>query len=126
MPPQDQLSVRHRHRLESIRDSRRRSFGPWASRSVSSARLKGIGPHVPFNNLDDHLRVVNWMKASADMHFAADGVPHLMHNMIVRTRERTMAAGPGSWIIGGAPGVFYPRKPDIVEATHKPAETTSH
>ena len=121
----DQLSVRHRHRLGSIRDSRRRSFGPWASRSVSARRLKGIGPYVPFNNLDDYLRVVNWMKASADTHPLADGAPYSTHNMIVRTPERTMAASPGGWIIGGARGELYPCKPDIVEATHEPAETTS-
>ena len=121
----DQLSVRHGHRLESIRDSRRRSFGPWASRSVSARRLKGIGPYVPFNNLDDYLRVVNWMKASADTHPLADGAPYSTHNMIVRTPERTMAASPGGWIIGGAQGEFYPCKPDTVEASREPAETTS-
>jgi hypothetical protein len=122
---QDQLSVRHRHRVGSIRDSRRRSFGSWAGRSVSARRLKGIGPYVSFNNLDDYLRVVNWMKASADTRPLADGAPYSTRNMIVRTPERTVAAGPRGWFIGGAQGELYPCKPDIIEASREPAETTS-
>lgn len=40
----------------------------------------------------------------------------------IETLEGTMNAQPGDWIIRGVQGEFYPCKPDIFEATYKPAQ----
>lgn len=37
----------------------------------------------------------------------------------IRTLEGTMLTSPGSWIIKGVKGEFYPCKPDIFEATYE-------
>lgn len=37
------------------------------------------------------------------------------------TREGTMTAESGDWIIKGVAGEYYPCKPDIFEATYDPA-----
>ena len=41
----------------------------------------------------------------------------------IKTREGTMVASPGDWIIKGVAGEFYPCKPDIFAATYEPMET---
>lgn len=38
----------------------------------------------------------------------------------ITTREGTMFAEPGDWIIRGVKGEFYPCKPDIFAATYDP------
>ena len=38
----------------------------------------------------------------------------------IRTPEGEMLALPGDWVIKGVHGEFYPRKPDIFEATYEP------
>jgi hypothetical protein len=42
------------------------------------------------------------------------GVVHIV------TREGTMRAEPGDWIIRGVKGEFYPCKPDIFGVTYEP------
>jgi hypothetical protein len=37
----------------------------------------------------------------------------------IRTKEGTMIADPGDWIICGIQGEFYPCKPDIFDATYE-------
>ena len=39
----------------------------------------------------------------------------------IKTREGTMKAVPGDWIICGVASEFYPCKPDIFEETYEPA-----
>lgn len=39
--------------------------------------------------------------------------------ILIKTREGTMRADPGDWIIRGVQGEFYPCKPDIFEATYE-------
>ncbi len=39
----------------------------------------------------------------------------------IETREGTMRADVGDWIIRGVQGEFYPCKPDIFDATYEPA-----
>ena len=43
----------------------------------------------------------------------------------VYTLEGIMAADVGDWIIKGVKNEFYPRKPDIFEATYEPVEDNS-
>jgi len=38
----------------------------------------------------------------------------------IQTREGTMHADPGDWIIRGVQGEYYPCKPDIFEQTYEP------
>lgn len=40
-------------------------------------------------------------------------------DLMIRTLEGDMRAIPGDWIIRGVQGEFYPRKPDIFEATYE-------
>jgi hypothetical protein len=40
----------------------------------------------------------------------------------VATKEGTMTASQGDWIIRGVQGELYPCKPDIFEATYEPVE----
>lgn len=42
--------------------------------------------------------------------------------LYIDTREGTMRANPGDYIIRGVMGEYYARKPDIFEATYEPAE----
>ena len=42
--------------------------------------------------------------------------------LMIHTREGTMTADPGDWIIKGVQGEFYPCKPDIFDATYEPVE----
>ena len=39
--------------------------------------------------------------------------------LIVLTLEGEMVAEPGDWIVRGVQGEFYPRKPEIFEATYE-------
>ena len=39
----------------------------------------------------------------------------------IDTKEGTMLANYGDWIIKGVAGEFYPCKPDIFRATYEPA-----
>lgn len=41
----------------------------------------------------------------------------------IRTREGTMRADPGDWVIKGVKGEFYPCKPDIFAATYEPVSS---
>lgn len=48
-----------------------------------------------------------------------------LHNTdlpIVETREGTLVASPGDWIIKGVAGEFYPCDPEIFAATYDAAE----
>ena len=40
----------------------------------------------------------------------------------IETREGTMHADVGDWVIRGVKGEFYPCKPDIFAATYEPVE----
>jgi hypothetical protein len=42
--------------------------------------------------------------------------------LAIETREGTMRADVGDWIIRGVAGEFYPCKPDIFAATYEPVE----
>jgi hypothetical protein len=46
-------------------------------------------------------------------------------NVLVETREGTMMADLGDWIIRGIAGEIYPCKPEIFEATYEPVEDQS-
>ena len=55
-----------------------------------------------------------------------DGTVHLQPGAdhttwAIRTREGTMTAGPGDWIIRGVQGELYPCKADIFAATYEQA-----
>jgi len=43
------------------------------------------------------------------------------HQLAIDTREGTMTASRGDWIIKGVKGELYPCKPDIFAATYDPA-----
>ena len=43
----------------------------------------------------------------------------LLGGLEIETREGTMKADTGDWIIRGVKGEFYPCKPDIFEATYE-------
>ena len=43
--------------------------------------------------------------------------------IVITTREGTMYAEPGDWIIKGIAGEFYPCKPDIFAATYEPVDS---
>ena len=45
------------------------------------------------------------------------------HRLAITTLEGTMWASPSDWIIRGVKGEFYPRKPDIFDATYEPVES---
>lgn len=45
-----------------------------------------------------------------------------MSGLCIVTREGTMTASVGDWIIKGVKGEFYPCKPDIFEATYERVE----
>lgn len=52
----------------------------------------------------------------------ADQVGFLSDNEVaIFTREGTMRAAIGDWIIRGVKGEIYPCKPDIFAATYEPA-----
>lgn len=40
-------------------------------------------------------------------------------HLLIETKEGTMRANPGDWIICGVQGEFYPCKPDIFEETYE-------
>lgn len=42
-----------------------------------------------------------------------------MKPVLINTKEGSMLASPGDWIIKGVKGEFYPCKPDIFEATYE-------
>ena len=74
---------------------------------------------VQFNNMDDYLRIAQWMKDSDSTFECGFSTPE----MWVQTLEGRMSARPGDWIIKGVKGEFYPCKPDIFAATYEPVET---
>ena len=51
--------------------------------------------------------------------YVRDGVPV---GLDIHTREGTMRADLGDWIIRGVEGEFYPCKPGIFVQTYEPAE----
>ena len=51
-----------------------------------------------------------------------DGCEYEVEQLRIHTKEGTMAASLGDWIIKGVKGEFYPCKPDIFEATYDPAD----
>jgi len=66
--------------------------------------------------------VVGWlMAAGCDFHHPS-GMGGTT-TLAIRTLEGEMLAQPGDWIIRGVKGEFYPRKPDIFEATYEVAES---
>lgn len=42
-------------------------------------------------------------------------------SLIIPTKEGNMRCSPMDWVIRGVKGEFYPRKPDIFDATYEPA-----
>lgn len=58
--------------------------------------------------------IVNWSGGAVSGWFDGE------YFLEVRTREGTMRADVGDWIIKGIQGEFYPCKPDIFEATYEP------
>lgn len=75
---------------------------------------------IQFNNLDDYIRIIVWMKKSEFT--SAEEVRYETPLMLIPTLEGMMAANPGDWIIRGVKGEFYPCKPDIFAATYEPVE----
>ena len=47
------------------------------------------------------------------------GVAPPLFTVLISTKEGTMEASPGDWIIKGVHGEFYPCKPDIFEKTYE-------
>lgn len=72
--------------------------------------------------------VRDWMIALRDGGFAFDPgtAPPLVRNddgsLNIFTREGTMRADVGDYVIRGIAGEFYPCKPDIFAATYEPVE----
>jgi hypothetical protein len=56
--------------------------------------------------------IVNWANGAVEGMFSDHAILHIY------TREGTMTAEPGDWIIRGVKGELYPCKPDIFEATY--------
>lgn len=76
------------------------------------------------------IEAMQWTGDMADWHAlydfckGADGIsnltgPHSETRCSITTREGTMFAEQGDWIIRGIKGEFYPCKPDIFEATYE-------
>lgn len=72
---------------------------------------------VQFNNIDDYLKIYNWMKESN--YTMADECIYSTPEMHIQTLEGCMSAKPGDWIIKGVNGEFYPCKPDVFEQTYE-------
>lgn len=64
------------------------------------------------HNFDE---IINFM---GDKHPVFDGE----NNVIIQTLEGEMRANPGSWIIRGIEGEYYPCRGDIFETTYEPYE----
>jgi hypothetical protein len=47
-------------------------------------------------------------------------------DVLIKTREGTMHANLGDWIIKGVKGELYPCKPDIFEQTYEPVTESKH
>lgn len=74
---------------------------------------------MQFNNMDDYLKIFQWMKDCGDTHALADEVKYSYPLMLIQTLEGTMAASPGDWIVRGYCGEFFPVKPDIFTKTYE-------
>lgn len=72
-----------------------------------------------FNNVDDYLKIVAWMKEYGNTSAIANEVEYRTPIMLIPTLEGTMSASPGDWIIRGIKGEFYPCKPDIFEQIYE-------
>jgi hypothetical protein len=48
------------------------------------------------------------------------GVCYYDEGIAISTREGTMRASMGDWVIKGVQGEFYPCKPDIFQQTYEP------
>lgn len=65
---------------------------------------------------EEQLQVEDFLAGSiGDWESGYDG------EILLHTREGTMTAKPGDWMIRGTAGELYPCKPDIFEATYEPA-----
>lgn len=65
-----------------------------------------------------------WHNADEVAAFVGDASPKLNteNQYAIATLEGVMFANHGDWIIKGVKGEFYPCKPDIFEATYRPAD----
>lgn len=54
--------------------------------------------------------------------FGVKGYNAGIRNLVIKTLEGEMTALSGDWIIKGIKDEFYPRKPDIFEATYELVE----
>lgn len=72
--------------------------------------------------------VPKWISAALDSPCAPGGrlktgkILRITNDLHVGTREGTMIAEVGDWVIRGIKGEIYPCKPDIFEATYEPVE----
>ncbi len=79
-------------------------------------------------NRGDWASIVAWMEEIGPGGLAFEpGTPAPIErnedgSLDIHTREGTMRADVGDWIIRGVKGEFYPCKPDIFGATYEPAE----
>ena len=67
-----------------------------------------------------HEEPPNWIEDNEEVTFTIDidGVPVAY----IDTKEGTMRADPGDYIIQGVNGELYPCKPEIFEKTYEPVE----
>lgn len=65
------------------------------------------------------LEISAWCEGESYCFTPPAGMPKGIH---IKTLDGTMVASPGDWIIRGVQGEFYPRKPEIFEATYEEAD----
>ena len=72
-----------------------------------------------------------WLPLSSDA--AAKDIPYWLvmtnysvgpdNSLLIKSREGTMRANPGDWIIQSVKGEVYPCKPDMFAATYETVDT---
>ena len=68
------------------------------------------------------IQAVHWLGDEEDLTELGDDLSAITvsgENVLIETREGTMMADLGDWIIKGIAGEIYPCKPEIFEATYE-------
>lgn len=78
---------------------------------IKQYRKKPIVVEAAQINEETAPEIMKWSKSNV--------IPHFTHNWIVFTREGSLTARPGEWIIKGIEGEFYPCGDEIFKATYE-------
>ena len=84
-------------------------MGKYRKKPVVVEAMQFVGENI--------LSVIDWCKGDAAIQRTEKD-----RCIVIHTREGSMRADLGDWIIKGVKGEFYLYKPDIFEATYEPVE----